>query len=532
MPTETGGGNVGDLDALCDVVRTTLGPLGASKLVVREDGTVLTTSSGAVVLEELDLTNPTVTLLRTAASDFRSRHGDGSTGLVTLLGALLSEADRLAELGLHPTAIERGYRDAMAVASEELERRASPLSTVGREAVARTALTGTRDPNVRADVAQYVSLAVAELSRGTGTGTETGTATATDRRQVKVVSRLGGAQSETELVAGVVLDAKPVAEDMPRTRERAGLALLSSTVDVPSVAGGVSGDSTEGVPVESFEDRVAIGDRERQAFRDQLDAAVAAGCDCILTSGAVNDRVERTLANRGILAIERVDDEDLARIARATGGRVVPNLGTFDEESRGTATVTVRRTAGRDMTVVESDAGEPTFTLFCRAPDPRSSDEFEQSVSDAVAATLAAEETGTVVPGGGAVETGVSLAVEERARSVDDRSQLAVEAFADALLAVPRTLATNAGMDGHAALTRLRVGHGDGRDALGVDSDRGAVGDVLADDAVVEPVSLKRAAWNAATELAIKLTRIDAQVAATDLRPEGAAEEADDEGAR
>ena len=529
MPTQTGGGNVGDLDAVCDVVRTTLGPLGASKLVVRGDGTVLTTSSGAVVLEELDLTNPTVTLLRTAASDFRSRHGDGSTGLVTLLGALLSEADRLAELGLHPTAIERGYRDAMATASEELERRASPLSTVGREAVARTALTGTRDPNVRADVAQYVSLAVAELSRGT----DTGTATAADRRQVKVVSRLGGAQSETELVAGVVLDAKPVAEDMPRTFDRAGLALLSSTVDVPSVAGdGVSGDSTAGVPVESFEDRVAIGDREREAFRDQLDAAVAAGCDCILTSGAVNDRVERTLANRGILAIERVDDEDLARIARATGARVVPNLGTFDEGSRGTATVTVRRTAGRDMTVIESDAREPTFTLFCRAPDPRSSDEFERSVSDAVAATLAAEETGTVVPGGGAVETGVSLAVGEHARSVDDRSQLAVEAFADALLAVPRTLATNAGMDGHAALTRLRVGHGEGRDALGVDSDRGAVGDVLADDAVVEPVSLKRAAWSAATELAIKLTRIDAQVAATDLRPEETSDETNDESAR
>ncbi|WP_435180908.1 TCP-1/cpn60 chaperonin family protein [Halorussus sp. AFM4] len=507
MPTEKDGASVGTLASICDEVRTTLGPLGANKLVVQEDGTVQTTSSGSLVLEKLDLTNPTFTLLQSAASEFRSQEGDGTATLVTVLGELLAEADDLAEQGLHPTTIARGYRDALTIATEELQRRAYPVSAVGLEAVARTALTGTRDPAVQTDVAKYIAHAAETVGRET--------TTASDRQQIKVVSRIGGAQSQTELVGGVVLDAGPVTETMPRTLDGAGIAVLSATVDVPSLD-----VDSQGVQVGSFEDRVTIGNQEREAFHEQLDAAVEAGCDCIVTAGAVNDRVEQLLANRGILALDHVDEADLSRIARATGAHVVPGLTEFDETAQGAGDIRVRRTAGRDMTAIESDAGDPVFTVFCRAPDPRSVETFRRSVESAVAATLSAQQCGTVVPGGGAVETSVAHAVRESARSVDARSQLATQAFADALLAVPRTLATNAGMDGHTALARLHVAHADGRDVWGVDAAQAAVEDVTDGDAIVEPTALKQALLNTATDAAIELVRIDAQVAATDLNPD------------
>lgn len=523
---------------VCETIRTALGPFGATKLVISDDGTVTTTSSGSVALDRLDVDHPSATLLQAAAEGFRDEHGDGGCALVALTGALLDEADGLTDRGLHPTAIERGYRRALDVAADRIDRDARPVSTVGTAAVARTALTATRDPNVRQRVGDYLARVAATL------GDESG---GFDPRRVKVLARPGGAMADTDLVGGVVLDDEPVAEGMVR-RVDGGVVLLSSTVDMARV--GTPSARLDSLDVsldsESFEDRAALGDSEREAFRETIGELADAGCRFLATSRAVNDRVKTVLANHGVLAVQRVDDEDLELLARATGASVVPRLsdavetdaaesdpadsdtenadGT-DGSRLGTATATVRRKAGRDVIAVESDAGEPVYTVFCRAPDPRSVDAFERSVESALASVARAQREGTVVPAGGAVEMSAERAVRERARSVSGRERLAMEAFADALTVVPRTLAENAGGDGWTAVIRLRTAHADGRHAHGVDATTGATGDVTDGDPAVEPTGFKRATLSAATDLAVKLVRIDDVLPATELNPERAPDE-------
>jgi len=496
---------------VCDIVRTTLGPFGATKLLVEGDGTVTTTTAGTAVLDALDVDSPAVTLLRRAAADFEAGHRDGTSTAVALVGALLEEADHLRELGVHPTVVERGYHEALDAALGRLDDRARPLSLVGTDAVARTALTGTRDPNARERVGEQLA-AVADAIAD-----DAGSDRSFDPDAVAVLARVGG-RARTELLRGVLLEREPVADGMARTAEDAGVAVLSSTVDVPTFGtetdrrrAGVSLDAA------SFDERAALRDREREAFREQLREAVELGCRFVATERAVNERVETTLANHGVLALQRVDEGDIVRLARATGASVVPGLGALTADALGRADVGVVRKAGRDLTVVESDAGEPTYSLLCRAPDPRSVDAFRRSVEGALAAVADAERTGRVVPGGGAIETNAARAVRDRARSVGSREQLAVEAFADALLTVPRALATNAGMDGWDAIVRLHAAHGDHRDAVGVDALAGATADVLDGEPIVDPVGLKRESWTAATELAVKLARIDAELPATDL---------------
>jgi chaperonin GroEL (HSP60 family) len=510
MADDVRGDLTADARTVCDIVRTTIGPFGANKLVVDTNGVVTTTASGSVVLDSLELDNPAVRILKSAASDFRETHGDGSSSVVAITGALLDEADRLADLGLQPTAIERGYREALDVALERAERSARPLESVGVGAVARTAMTGTRDPNSRAQIGGYVEQVADALGGGF------------DADRITVVSRLGGSQSETELVEGVVLDRDPAVEGMPRTLDDAGVAVLTETIDVATI--GSTTDRREAslsMGPEGFEERAAIGEREREEFEATLDAAIDAGCRVIVTGMAANDRVERTLANRGVLALQRVDEPDLSVVARATGATAVPGLEAVSEGTLGRANVGVTRHAGRDMTNVETVGSErePVHTLFCRAPDPRSVDEFERAVESALAAATHARGTGRVSPGGGATETAGALAAREHARSVAEGRSLAIEAFGDALTTVPRTLAVNAGMDGWRGVVRLRVAHDEGRDAVGIDCLAGGTRNVLAEneDPIAEPTALKRAIWEAATELACRLIRIDAELPASDL---------------
>ena len=501
----------GDASTVCGLVRSTLGPFGATKLVVDGHGNVTATDSGTLVLDALEVDNPAVRTFKRAASGFERRHGDGSTTLVTLVGGLLEEADRLVGMGLHPTSIEDGYREGLSAALDAIDRRARPLEAVGPAAVARSAMTGTRNPQVRDALGSYLAEAVEAIAAETGSF---------DPDMVKVIARLGGAEGETELVHGVVMDRDPVAEGMPRTLRDVGIAVVSETVDVPKPGGPTDDRSlTFRFSPESFEDRAAIGEREREGFREELRAAHDAGLRVLLTERGINERVERTLANEGVLAIHQVDEADVARLARATGATVVPGLGQVDEGTLGHGTTRVVRRAGRDMTVVEAEGDAPVYTLFCRAPDERAVEAFERSVEHALAAVTSARETGTVVPGGGAVETAVSGDVREHARSVSGREQLAVEAFGEALTRVPRTLARNGGLDGGRSLVRLRVAHHEGRDATGVDCLSGELVDVV-EEGIVDPAGLKREVWTAATDLAVYLLRIDEQVAAKDLEPE------------
>ncbi len=501
---------VADAERVCDVVRATLGPFGSNQMLVRESGDVITTASGATVVENLDLSDPATTLLTRAAEGFRDTHGDGTASLVTLTGALLDAADDLTDRGVHPTAVAGGFRRALDVAADRLDEASRPLSLVGPAAVAETALTATRDPAVRRSVGGYVAEAAHAVEADVGAAPE--------RNRVKVAARIGG-RSETELVRGLVLEQEPVSAAMPREFEDAGVALLSSTVDRPHV-GGQTGRRNDRLELAdaSFETRAAIGERERDAFRERLAAAVDAGCRLVVTERAVNERVRSTLADHGVAALQRVERDDVRRLALATGAQVVPSLAQVTPETLGRADVRVRRMAGRDLTFVESEAGDPVYTLFCRAPDPRSVASFETAAEGAVAATLRAVADPRVVPGGGAIEMDLSRTVREASRSVSGREQLAMAAYADALTAVPRALAVSAGLDGWEGIVRLRVAHDEGRSAHGVDALLGETRDVLGGDSpVVEPAGLKRDVLGAATDLAAQLVRVDDRLDATDL---------------
>lgn len=501
---------VAGVRTVCDVVQTSLGPFGANKLLIQQDGTVTATASSTELLDRFDVADPAVTLLETAASGFGDRYGDGTGTVVTLAGALLQQADSLAEQGLHPTAIERGYRAGLDVAFDAVDHTARTLSSFGPAAVARTALTGTRDPQVRLTVAEQVASAVEEGGAGSS-------------ETIRVLSRPGGATAETDLVSGVVLERGPVLESMPRSSVRDGIAVLSSSVDVPHVGSQLGRVSRRVVlDADSFEDREAVAEYEYETYTEQLRAAVDAGCGTVITERAINERVQTELATQGVLGVHRVDTDELRQIARATGATVVPTLEQVSDATLGTGSIGVQRKAGRDVTVVKSDAGETAHTLFCRAPDPRTVSAFEHSVEAAIAATAAAIRDGRVVPGGGAVEATAARAVAQESRSLEGKQQIAAEAFGTALMTVPRALATTAGLDPGRTVVQLRVARSEGRDSIGVDALAGATGDVLGEDPIVEPVSLEKEVLSTATDLAIQLIRIDERLQAADLGDDSA----------
>jgi chaperonin GroEL (HSP60 family) len=118
-----------------------------------------------------------------------------------------------------------------------------------------------------------------------------------------------------------------------------------------------------------------------------------------------------------------------------------------------------------------------------------------------------------MVAGGGSIEMEMAKAVREYAAQVGGREQLAIEAFADALEVIPRTLAENAGLDILDTMVAMKTAHAKNEKYMGVNVFAGGVIDMLS-EGVVEPKIVKEQAIKSGIEVASMILRIDDVLAA------------------
>lgn len=206
---------------------------------------------------------------------------------------------------------------------------------------------------------------------------------------------------------------------------------------------------------------------------------------------------------------------DARALARATGAKRLGSLSDLDESDLGRVdAVSIRSFGDDDLAFVEGGAAARAVTLFLRGGTEHVVDELERAIEDAVDVVVAAIDKGGVVPGAGATEIAIADRIRSEAAGIEGRKQLAVEAYADAVEALPRTLAENTGMDPIDALVDLRARYETEGLAGIISSGRsGEIGDPV-ELGVIDPVAVKREAIESATEAATMIVRIDDVIAA------------------
>ncbi|MWV64240.1 chaperonin Cpn60 [Halorubrum sp. JWXQ-INN 858] len=483
--------------AIAATLATTLGPNGLDKLLIDRGGTALVTNTGATVLDALEIDSPIGRVVRDAVSTHGDRVGDGTTTTAVLIGALLAEAERLRERGVHPISIADGYATARRNAIERVRERSTPVGPGDDrvlQQVARTAVTGRWDETA-AD--RFADLAVGAI-RGVGF----------DAARLTVHAYPGGGLADAETLDGVLVDT-----DASSTAIDDEVARFPRRIDAPAIAavdGGLSprsGDVEATVSVDDAEGLTAIHEHGRRSRSRLVDAVCDAGTDVVVCQRAVDDAVRTSLARRGVLAIERARRDEFDAIARASGAQTVTEHRDLTPDALGAADAVRRRTIGGTPAVALTGLpNESHVSVVVRGGTDHVAEETRRIVDDCVVAIRHAV-SGGIVPGGGAGFVDASRSVSARARGIDDRSALAVEAFADALEAVPRTLARNAASDPIDVLATLRARHDGGQAAAGIDRS-GAVRDVEA-AGVFDPAAVLTGCLATASETAIAVLRID-----------------------
>ncbi|NOQ54024.1 MAG: thermosome subunit [Thermoplasmata archaeon] len=497
--------NIAAAKAIADAIRSTLGPRGMDKMLVDSMGDVVITNDGATILKEIDVEHPAAKMLVEVAKTQDSECGDGTTTSVVLAGELLKKAEALLDSNVHPTVIAQGYRMASEKAVDVMNDISLKISNKDVKKLKKIAATALRSKiaDAAGDLLSETSvksvLAVAE---------KRGKRYVVDVDNVQVVKKQGGSISDTELIEGVILDKEPVHSGMPNHVLKPKIALLDSSLEIKKT------EVDAKIQIRDPSQLQAFLDEEEATLRGMVDSVVKSGANVVFCQKGIDDLAQHYLAKNGIYTVRRVKKSDMEKLAKATSAEVVTDLSDLKKSMLGSAGEVELRQIGDDkMTFVTGCKNASAVSILLRGGTEHIVDEMDRSLHDALSVVGVALEDGRISAGGGASAIEIALELRDYAATIGGREQMAIDAFANAIEIIPKTLAENAGLDSINAVLDLRQAHKKGQKYAGLNVFSGKVVNMM-DAEVIEPLRVGTQAIQSATEAAIMILRIDDVIAA------------------
>ena len=492
--------------AVAETVRTTLGPKGMDKMLVDSLGDVVVTNDGVTILEEMSIEHPSAKMIIEIAKTQEDEVGDGTTTAVVLAGELLKQAEVLLDKDIHPTVLAQGYRLAAEKAHEILTKMAEPIIKKDIDLlrkVAITAMTGKGAETSKEKLSEIAVKAILEVAE------EVDGKITIDSDDIKLEKKVGDSVEESELIKGILLDKERAHSGMPKLIKNAKIALIDSAIEIRSTETDAKIQISDPMQMQAFLDQ------EEKMLRDMVEKITSSGASVIFCQKGIDDIAQHFFAKKGIYAARRIKKSDMDKLARATGAKLITNLDDLNPEDLGKSGIVEELKVGDEqMTLVRECKNPKSVTILIRGATEHVIDEVKRAMEDAIGDIAASLRLGKIVAGAGAPEIELARQLRKYADSLSGREQLAVEAFAESMEIIPRTLAENAGLDPIDMLTELKASHDKGQKWAGIDVFKGKIMDAWK-QGVIEPLKMKTQAVSSAAEVAVMILRIDDVIAAS-----------------
>ncbi|EGP94641.1 MULTISPECIES: thermosome subunit beta [Nitrosarchaeum] len=496
--------NIAAAKIIAEIVHSSLGPRGMDKMLVDSLGDVTITNDGATILKEIDVQHPAAKMLVEISKTTDNEVGDGTTSAVILAGALLENAESLLDQNVHPTIIVDGYRKAAKKAKQFLQEISETVSANDKTILNKIAKTSMQTKLVRKDSDQLADIIVKAVL---AVVEKEGEKFNVDIDDIKVEKKAGGSIKDSVIIQGIVLDKEIVHGGMPRKISDAKIALINKALEISKT------ETDAKINISNPQQLKSFLDEENRMLKNMVDKVIGSGANVVLCQKGIDDMAQHYLAKAGIIAVRRIKESDLTKLAKATGARIVNNLDDIFEKDLGDAQLVEERKIEEDKWVFIEGCKHPkSVTLLLRGGSQRVVDEVERSVHDSLMVVKDVIEKPEIVAGGGAPETYAATKIRSWAKSLEGREQLAAEKFADSLESIPLTLSENAGMDPIDTLTVLRSRQMKGEKWTGIDVMKGKIGNMKSSD-IIEPLAVKLQIVSAAAEAACMILRIDDVIA-------------------
>lgn len=488
--------------AIADLVKSTLGPRGMDKILQSvgggpTTGEVTVTNDGATILRSIHIDNAAAKVLVDIAKTQDDEVGDGTTSVAVLCGELLRQAELLISQRIHPQTIIEGWRIALQLARDALEKAAidnGKDSEAFREDLMNIARTTLSSKLLTHEKGHFATLAVDAVLRLKGSD---------NLDHIQLIKIPGGSVKTSFLDEGFLLR-KKIGVGQPKRIENAKILLANTAMDTDKIK--IYGSR---VRVESLGKVAEIEEAERNKMRTKCQKIVDHGINCFINRQLIYNFGEQIFADAGIMAIEHADFDGIERLAAVTGGEIASTFDHPELVKLGTCKLIEEIMIGEEkMLRFGGVASGSACSIVLRGASGHLLDEAERSLHDALCVLYSTVKETRTINGGGCGEMLMAQAIDAQVPATTGKKALAMTAFATALRQLPTIIADNAGFDSADLVSALRVAHYEGNNTAGLDVKTGKVGN-MRELGIRESFHSKFMVLTSAAEAAEMILRVD-----------------------
>jgi len=497
--------NITAARSLQQILKTNLGPKGTLKMLVGGAGQLKLTKDGCVLLNQMQIQHPTAALIARTATAQDTSTGDGTTSCVLLTAELLRQAESYIQEGVHPRVIVDGYElareEALLFADTYKFEKDKQFDREFLIQVARTSLRTKLHAEMADHLTEICTDAVMSIH-------EEGKPI--DLHMVEIQTMRHRLDLDTRLVRGLVLDH---GTRHPNMRKRANKCkILFTNLNL-------EWEHTEVNSAFYYKDanqREDMAKAERQYVNNRCqkiidfrNATLKEDETLVLINvGGIDPICLDMLQKADIMGIRRAKRRNMERLAKCTGGYCVNTAAAFTPDCLGYAESVYEHCLGDDKyTFIEGVPLSKSVTVLIKGPNNHTIAQIKDALKDGLRAVKNAIEEQCIVPGAGAFEVACCRHLREYKKTVKGRSKLGVQAMSDALLIIPKTLATNSGLDPQDAIIKLMDAHKESNTA-GLCLDTGEAIDPIS-EGIIENHCVKKQLLQLATVISTKILLVD-----------------------
>ena len=464
--------NLTAASSLSNLIRSNVGPKGTEKMLVGGAGQVKITKDGNVLLHEMSIINSTAQMIARSATAQDDTVGDGSSSNVLFIGELFMQSFRYVKEGIHVSHLVDGIELAKKKSLELLEQWKYKPEKIDREFLlnaARTALR-TKLPIKLADqMTEIVTDAVLTIKKDTGI----------DLHMVEIMHQHQKMSSDTKLIKGLVLDHGGRHPSMPKRLENCYILNCNVSLEYENT------EVHSKLIYSNAEQREKLLKSEHKATDDLCMKIINLKrevCDSeegkknnrhfvVINQKGIDPLSLDMLAREGILGLRRAKKRNAERLILACGGNAVNSFDDLTVNDLGQADLIYEEQIDEEKyTYIEGVKNPQSCTILVRAASGYEIAQIKDAIRDGLRAVKNVFDDESIIPGAGAYEIACAEELKDFAKKeVEGKKFYGVNAFADALLIIPKAICENAGVDPQESIINVARACKANKKLMGVD---------------------------------------------------------------